>query len=320
MTIARLRSVTIASFFALALLGSNANAEDTLKIAIGLRGNWDTAVCELGQKAGFFKKHGIVLETLYTQGAGETLQAVISGSVDIGFGIGTMGGMSAYAKGAPVRAIASAYTGASELFWYVRADSPIKSMADVGERTFGYSTNGSSSNTVALALVKRFASRAKPTATGSPTATLTQVMSGQIDVGWSSPPFGLDALAQNKIRIIARGSDVPELQDQTVRLLTTNTSVLQAKKDVLARFLAAYRESLDWMYSDDAALKSYSEWIGVPEEIARRTREFYPKTGMSPDRISGLTALMNDAVTFKYLAKPLTPEQVADFFQKPDQR
>jgi NitT/TauT family transport system substrate-binding protein len=320
MTIARLLSVTIVSVVALALLGSNANAEDTLKVAIGQRGNWDTAVCELGQKAGFFKKHGIVLENLYTQGAGETLQAVISGSIDIGVAVGTMGGMSAYAKGAPVRAIASAYTGASELFWYVRADSPIKSMADVGERTFGYSTNGSSSNTVALALVKRFASRAKPTATGSPTATLTQVMSGQIDVGWSSPPFGLDALAQNKIRIIARGSDVPELQDQTVRLLTTNTSVLQAKKDVLARFLAAYRESLDWMYSDDAALKSYSEWIGVPEEIARRTREFYPKTGMSPDRISGLTALMNDAVTYKYLAKPLTPEQVADFFQKPDQR
>jgi NitT/TauT family transport system substrate-binding protein len=318
MTIARLRSVTIASFFALALLGSNANAEDTLKIAIGLRGNWDTAVCELGQKAGFFKKHGIVLETLYTQGAGETLQAVISGSVDIGFGIGTMGGMSAYAKGAPIRAIAATYTGTSELFWYVRADSPIKSMADIGERTFGYSTNGASSNAVALALVKRFDNRAKPTATGSPTATLTQVMSGQIDVGWSSPPFGLDALAQNKIRIIARGSDVPELQDQTVRLLTTNTSVLQAKKDVLARFLVAYRESLDWMYSDDAAVKSYAEWAGVTEQIARRTRELYPKTGMSPDRISGLTALMNDAVAFKYLAKPLTPEQLADFFQKLD--
>src|ERR1035441_5642188 len=98
MTIARLCSVTIASFVALTALGSNANAEDTLKVAIGLRGNWDTAVCELGQKAGFFKKHGIVLENLYTQGAGETLQAVISGSVDIGFGIGTMGGMSAYAK------------------------------------------------------------------------------------------------------------------------------------------------------------------------------------------------------------------------------
>ncbi len=317
----RLFSLAMASVTALVLLGSHVCAEDTLKDAIGQRGNWDTAVCELGQNAGFFKKHGLVLETLYTQGGGETLQAVISGSVDIGVAVGTPGAMSAYAKGAPVRAIASAYTGASELFWYVRADSLIKSMADVGGRSFGYSTNGSSSNAVALALIKRFNGSAKPTATGSPSSTLTQVMSGQIDVGWSSPPFALDALEQNKIRIIARGSDVPELQDQTVRLLTTNTSVLQAKKDVLARFLATYRQSLDWMYSDDAALKSYSEWIGVPEKMARRTRdEFYPKTGMSPDRISGLDALMADAVTFKYLSKPLTPEQLSDFFQKPGQR
>jgi hypothetical protein len=41
---------------------------------------------------------------------------------------------------------------------------------------------------------------------------------------------------------------------------------------------------------------------------------------MSPDRISGLPALMDDAVTFKYLSKPLTPEQLAEFFQKPDRR
>src|SRR5213079_2172598 len=54
------------------------------KLAIGQRGNWENAAPELGQKAGFFAKHGLTLELLYTQGAGETLQAVISGSVDIG--------------------------------------------------------------------------------------------------------------------------------------------------------------------------------------------------------------------------------------------
>src|SRR6266705_5862194 len=66
-----------------------AMAEDTLKLAIGQRGNWENAAPELGQKAGFFKKRGLSLELLYTQGAGETLQAVISSSVDIGVGVGT---------------------------------------------------------------------------------------------------------------------------------------------------------------------------------------------------------------------------------------
>lgn len=39
-----------------------AHAEDTLKLAIGQRGNRDTAVTELGQRASIFKKHGLVLK------------------------------------------------------------------------------------------------------------------------------------------------------------------------------------------------------------------------------------------------------------------
>jgi NitT/TauT family transport system substrate-binding protein len=38
-----------------------ASAEDTLKLAIGPRGNRDTSISEVGQPAGIFKKHGLVL-------------------------------------------------------------------------------------------------------------------------------------------------------------------------------------------------------------------------------------------------------------------
>ncbi len=103
----------------------SASAEDTLKLAVGQRGNWDTSVSEVGQRAGIFKKHGLELELVYTQGAGETQQAVISGSVDIGVAAGIMGVLSAYSKGAPVRIIGAETTGAADLYWYVKADSPI---------------------------------------------------------------------------------------------------------------------------------------------------------------------------------------------------
>src|SRR6188768_756388 len=99
---------------ALALLGATgvASAQDTVKLAVGQRGNWDTSVSEIGQRAGIFKKHGLVLEMVYTQGAGETQQAVISGSVDLGIAAGVMGVMSAFSKGAPVRVISAETTGA----------------------------------------------------------------------------------------------------------------------------------------------------------------------------------------------------------------
>ena len=106
-----------------------ASAQDTLKMTIGQRGNWDTAITQLGTKAGIFKKHGLELEMVYTSGSGETLQPVIGGAVELGLAVGTLGAIAAYAKGAPVRPIGNLMTGATDLFWYLKADSPIRTMA-----------------------------------------------------------------------------------------------------------------------------------------------------------------------------------------------
>jgi NitT/TauT family transport system substrate-binding protein len=294
----------------------SAMAEDTLKLAIGQRGNWENAAPELGQKQGFFKKHGLNLELLYTQGAGETLQAVISGSVDIGVGVGTAGVLGAFAKGAPVRAIANSMTGADDLFWYVPAASPIKTMKDAGGKTIAYSTNGSSTNLAVLAFNREFGVQAKPVATGSPAATFTQTMTGQVDIGWSSPPFGVADLQQGRIRIIVRESDVPSFRNQTVRLMIANTATVEQRRDAIDRYLQAYRETLDWMYSDPAALKAYAEWVGISEPLAKEVRDqFYPKDNLRLDRLSGLDAAMTDAASLKFLPAPLTKLQIDDLFK-----
>ena len=121
---------------------------------------------------------------------------------------------------------------------------------------------------------------AKPVATGGPAATFTQVMSGQIDVGWSAPPFGLDAAAENKIRIIARAGDVEAGRDQTIRSLITTAPKLAEKPDAFRRFLAAYRDTIDWMYAGDAAIAALCRDRGSDaRDPARRTRdEFFPES------------------------------------------
>jgi len=304
---------------ALALvLAVPAFAEDSLKLAIGQRGNWDTSVSEVGTRLGIFKKHNLVLEILYTQGGGETQQAVISGSVDIGVAAGVMGVMSAFSKGAPVRVIGAETTGAQDLFWYVPANSPVKSLKDTDGKTIAYSTNGSSTNGIVTAFVKQFDLKAKPVATGGPSSTLTQVMSGQVDVGWSAPPFGLDQLDDNKIRIIASGNDATVFKGQTVRLLIANAQFLQSKKAVVDRFMKAYRETVDAMYADPNALKLYADFVGITEAKAKRTRDdFFPKASIDPDKVVGLDSIVQDAVTLKFTAAPLTKEQLAELMQIP---
>src|SRR4249920_816670 len=169
-------SLAVISALAMTIGVGAAEAADTLKLAVGAPGNWDTCIAEVGQRAGIFKKHGLTLELLYTQGGGETMQAVISGSVEIGVAAGTPAVMGAFAKGAPVRILAAGTTGAGDLYWYVPADSAIRSFKDTDGKTVGYSTNGASTHTTLLALIKHFGVNAKPVASGAGAVTLTQAM------------------------------------------------------------------------------------------------------------------------------------------------
>ena len=316
-----MNSKTIAcTIAALSLLAgiSTAAADDTIKLAVGQRGNWDTSMSEVGQLAGIFKKHGLVLDIVYTQGAGETQQAVISGSVDLGIAAGVMGVLSAYSKGAPVRVIGAETTGAGDLYWYVKADSAIKTLKDTDDKILAYSTNGSSTHGVVTAFVKEYNLKAKLTAMGGPAANITAVMSGQIDVGWAAPPFGLDQLDAKQIRIIATGNDASVFKGQTVRLNIANADYLKTHKDVVARYMKAYRETVNYMYTDPAALKVYSDWLKITEAKARRTRDdFFPRASVEPDKITGLDTIVKDAVALKFTASELTKAQLDDLIQIP---
>ena len=297
-----------------------AHAQDTLKIAIGQINNWENQPPTLGQDAGIFKKHNLTIDAVGTQGAGETIQAVISGSADLGAGVGVAGAMRAFSKGAPVRILLPAFTGTGDLYWYVKADSPIKSLKDTSDKnTIAYSTNGSSSHNIVASFTQELGSKAKPTATGGPPGTLTSVMSGQVDIGWAAPPFGIKEVKEGKIRIIARGSDVPSLRNQTVRAIIVNADALKNKKDAIMRFVKAYREAADWMYSDPKAVTMYAAKIKMDDEALLREaiKDFQPKETIQSDKMADIDGAVADAVKLKFLDAPLTKEQLAEFLQIP---
>ena len=317
------KTIALALGVAAALTAGNAAfADDTLKMVIGQINNWENQQPTLGQDAGIFKKHGLVIEATGSQGAGETIQAVISGSADLGGGVGVAGAMRAFSKGAPVRILLPAFTGTSDLYWYVKADSPIKSLNDTTDKnTIAYSTSGSSSNNIVEAFVQELGAKATPTKTGGPAPTLTAVMSGQVDIGWAAPPFGLREMEEGKIRMIARGSDVPSLKGQTVRAIIVNADALKTKHDAIMRFVDAYRESVDWMYADPKAMDMYAEKIKVPiEYIKENAEKFQPKATIQSDQMADLDGAVRDAVKLKFLEQPLTKEQLAEFIQIPPRK
>jgi len=319
-TVSGAAAVLLAAVLHVGPLAGAADAEETLTLAVGQRGNWNTGIAALGQRAGIFRKHGLALEILYTAGGGETQQAVLAGAVDIGTAIGTMGALSAYAKGAPLRIIAAETTGGAD-YWYVATASPIRTLRDSDGKTLAYSTAGSSTESVVRAFMRELGLKARPVATGGPVPTLTQVMTGQIDVGWSTPPLGLKEIDQGKIRVVARASDLAVVRGQTIRVLATRADVLDKRRDAILRFVDAYRETYEYAYGDDSkAVADFADFAGISVDIARRTREMFSKPMLAPDEIKGLDIMMPEAVALKFIAAPLTEAQVHELIQIPPPR
>jgi NitT/TauT family transport system substrate-binding protein len=146
-------------------------------------------------------------------------------------------------------------------------------------------------------------------------------MSGQVDVGWSVAPFNLDPLAKGDIRLVARASDIERIRGQTIRVQIANLATLEQKKDAIARYLAAYRETLDWMYTSPEAVARYVAFSKLPESAVKRMlAEFIPKESLQIDKIAGVAESMQDAMQFKFLSSPLSDAQVKELIRIPEKQ
>ena len=222
-----------------------------------------------------------------------------------------------FAKGAPIRIIGSEIIGSPDLYWYVPSTSPIRKVEDFNGKTVAYSLTGSSSHAGLLALIAQHKLTAKPTSTGSITATLTQTMTGQVDVGFSAIPFFLDQVEDGKIRIIATGGEVASLRSRTGRVNLTNREHA-AEPQGRARPLPSRLQGdgrLDVFRSGRAQalqrlFRPAREGRGQGARRSSRRRPWRPISSSGYQIIS-------EAVALKFMPAPLTAEQVKELVQIP---
>lgn len=309
------RRAVLRGLGAAALVGVQpARAADKMRVISSQKGFWDTTLILFGQQKGIFADNGLELDILWSDGGSDIQQAVITGSTDFGVAPGILGALSAFVKRAPIAVTNAAMTGSSDLFWYVRADSPIKSMKDCAGKTVAFSRPGASSELIASTLLDAAGVEAKLVGAGGPGATLTQVMSGQIDVGWSAPPVGLKEQRAGGLRIIARGNDAPGLATQTVRVGMTNTRFLKEHPDLLKKLQKGIQQTIDWAYAGDEAVKMYADLNRIDLDTAREARDVnYPRAALALAPIGNLELSVAQAVKDKRIPAPLTPEQTRAF-------
>jgi NitT/TauT family transport system substrate-binding protein len=307
-TLALAAAVTAASSLA-------ARADDTINVSAGQKGAWDEMVMQQGIDAGIFKKEKIDLNISYTAGGPDTIQAVVTGGADMGFGIGTTAVIAAFAKGGPIKIASSSFTGASDLYFYAKNESPINSFKDMTGKSIGFSRPGSSTYVAEHVLAEQEKVTPSYVSTGEMPATLTQVMSGQVDVGWAAVPVNLDLVAKKQIKITARGSEIKALANQTVRVNIYNSKWLDAHRDVAQRFWRAYATTIDWMYKNpNLSLANFARYNGISVDEAKAVLPFYPQKALALYPISSFEKSVDDAVAFKFIPAPLTADQQKAIF------
>lgn len=282
-------------------------AADKVRCVISTKTIFEMDDAHVANEKGYYKAENLEVSLIYGDGGASTLQTIITGSQDVTTGNGVLGVMSAFAKGAPVRIIGNSKRGTGDLFWYVPADSPIKSLKDLKEgQELAYSRPGSSTHLTTLYLVKALGIKPKLVSVGGPPSSRTQVMSGQVATGWSAFPLNANLIREGKIRIIGTGKEAAELEGATIRVVAANANWLDKNPDVAKRFMKALWKGHKDLYSDPKVIERYAERWKLNLEDVKDAPKYSPleETTFWP---IGKKDLLNEiAVANKNLSKPLT--------------
>lgn len=284
---------------------------EKVRVAVSFLGLWTSSQPTFCRDRGEFRKAGLDVDVLSTRGGSENVQAVLTKAADIGYGAGIASVFAAAMRGAKIKIISSNFNGQSDSFFYVRADSPIKSVADIPGKTIAYTRPGAASEALLLALKTEKKIDFKTVSGGAMDAIYAMTMTRQIDVGYSVPPFGIDAVRKGEIRAIFDGDVVVSQRDVVSRVNIANADFVKDRREVGTRFLKVLSQCISWMYENKAeAAKIYAALNRIDDDIASRSLIYYPQSNMALTPLRGFDAAIKQAIADKFIDKAPTEEQI----------
>ena len=75
------------------------------------------------------------------------------------------------------------------------------------------------------------------------------------------------------------------------------------------------QKSIDWAYTNPQAIEIFAKNMKVTPEIAKKAVDgFFPKSAMQIGEIKDLDRSLQDALDFKFIPSPKTPQDIAGLF------
>jgi len=222
----------------------------------------------VGDKLGFFKKHGLDLDIVDFTGGSKMTQAMIAGSIDIGDGAGTE--MAHIAKGAPMLAVCENTSTLPFISIGVPWDSPLKSFKELKGKKVGVSSVGSLTDWLAKELERKEgwgADAITRVSIGNAPASSTAAFRDHLidaDIGGTSTFL---AMEEKKVgRVLAPVSSYEGAVASGA--LFASEQLIKTNPDALRAFLAAWIETTGFIRTHKAeTVKIESAITGFSESV-----------------------------------------------------
>jgi NitT/TauT family transport system substrate-binding protein len=239
----------------------------------------DVVPVYLGQKKGFFSKRGIDLKLQTAQGGAEIVPLVLNGSVQIGYS-NTPSLFIAAVRGLPLQIVAPADGGVPRELQdpkgtdqveaiMVRKDSPIRRPEDLAGKTIAVNTLKNISEVATRAALEKHRvddSTVKWFEVPLPDMLAT-LDARRVDAAYIVAPFKTIGEQTGRYRSVL----FPQIDTRPGMVNTayfTSRKWAEENRDVLDRFLAGLRESMDYAEGHDAEMRrTIGEYAKVPPAV-----------------------------------------------------
>lgn len=260
------------------------------------------AVLEAGN---FFAEQGLQVEYVHFSDVNGPTRAIAANSIDLAFGSPAAGAFALAIEGVPVKIVLA--TQPANVSFVVREDSPIKSLADLKGKKIGMSPAGSSTATIANAVL----------------AGNHGIKEGDFTLVPGNEPRLVQFLAQKEVDAAAlRNVTTAQLKDLKVRTLSTfaeqwktltksdsvpynavgvvRAEFLQKNPDAVVRAIVALRKGLEFGKANPAkVISAVQKAANLPEADAKVFADLWDENYRVSLNASDLETLKREFQIFK---------------------
>jgi len=228
------------------------------------------SIINLGVEKGIFKKHDLDVEVITMAGGAKLAQAMIAGSVDIGFSSGA--DFSYLTRGAPQRAVAAMAGPLLNIGIIVRPDNSVPDVASLKGKRIGITTAGSLTDWAARELSRRQGwgpEGMQLVATGGPDASIAALVSKNIDGFSGAVEGGLQLEKDGRAKVLVNFGDT--IKTFLTHVIYASPDMMTKREGELRAFLKAWFETVEFMRANkDETVAITSKVTRLSPEIAAR--------------------------------------------------